>query len=658
MTTRSTAQAAHERVIALVLEVDADKCANTYGVAPCTAAAGVGNECYNAWATCQDKPHYVRTSVTKKFCSRGVLVPGETVRPYVSGAPNVTPTEIVPSKGLSMRSQTQLVLVDEPALDHLEDPYAATRATPATGTWWTRFLARNTNLVGRAARVRQGYVLSPWDWTVFQTSAYIVDAVRGPDEQGRVTLVLSDVLKLADRNVVPAPTSGQLQADLKAIEHRGFLPTAAASTTTQLAADASAADGAYVGMELYIEQGIGAGQRRTITAYAGATRTCTHTAWAMLPQANSISQVGALSINMGTGLGTQYSDPATSGKAEYVRIGDEIIQYTAKSGDVLSWTDTTYRAQWGTTASDHSADDAVQLCRAWVNKRPLEVLRDIFTESGISSSYLDTTAWQTEDTNSFNTAEITAIISEPTKASDLAGELLVDLNAVSWWDPVAQKVKLLANMPSLAGPAAALTDYNFVGKSVKVETLDNDRITSAALFYGLRNYTANRKEAKNYLAGRGYADVDASSANEYGDSRPSVSYSRWFSSPANNIYTSAVVARRVARLRDAPKKVTFRLDPRDERQLGDLVSLNTDQLTDFTGAAKTISVRVVKARDAGAHMEYTGLTTGFKRSRYAFIAPNGQPDYLAASTTQRKYAYIATTATGKMSNGDDGYYIQ
>lgn len=655
MTTRSTAQATHERFIALVLELDPDKCLNTYGVAPCTAAAGVGNECHNTWASCQDKANFTRGTVTHKFCNRGLLVPGETVRPLVASI-SVSPTEIIPSKGLAMRSISQVVMVDEPAADHLEDPYYATRAAAATGTWWSRFLARNTNLVGRPARVRQGYKVQPWDWTVFQTSAYIIDAVRGPDEQGRVTLVLSDVLKLADRNVVPAPTSGALTADLADVAHTGYVAGATAGTLV-LGADASPVDDAYNTHEAYIRAGTGEGQRRVITDYVGATRTCTLASnWLVQPDATSVVDVSPLSINVGSGKGTQYADPATSGKAEFIRVGDETIQYTAKSGDVLSWPDATYRNKWGTTLGQHSAGDAVQLCRAWVGKRPWEVLRDICTESGIAAGYLDTATWTTEDTTYFNTAEITAIITEPEKASDLLGELLVDLNAVMWWDPVAQKVKLLANQPRLDAVSTALTEDELGRDSVRVETLDEDRITRAAQFYTLRDATGNKGEAKNYQAASIYVDADAESANEYGDVRSSTRYSR-FLSAANGIYNSAVVARKVVRLRDAPKRITARLDPRNEVALGDLVSIAHPKVPDFTGAAKAINCRVVRLKDAGAHFECTFLTTGFKRSRYAFIAPNGQPDYTAASEAQRKYCYIATTATGKMSNGDDGYYI-
>lgn len=656
MTARSDAQQRHERIFMMVLEVDADTCTNTYGSAPCTAAAGVGNECYNTYATCQDKANFTRGTATKKFCSRGQVVPGETVRPYISGSAAPTPTEIVPGKGLAMRSQTQVKLLDEPCPDHLEDRYAATRAKPAAGTYWTRMLARHIALVGRPARLRRGYVVSPFTWDTFQTELFVVDAVRGPAADGSVTLVLSDPLKIADRNVLPAATDGALVAALPAVADAGTAQAGALSTIT-LRNDASAVDDAYNGMEVYIDSGVGAGQRRVVSAYVGATRVATvSVAWAVQPTAASTYQVAPLSLNVGTDKGAQYSDPATSGKREFVRIGDEVLEYTAKSGDVLSWPSATYRGKFGTTLASHDAGDAVQLCRAWFDARPWEVLRDLHTESGISAGVLDTTGWEAQDTDWLNGAEITAILTEPEKASDLIAELLQDIGAVEWWDPVQQRALMLVNQPLQTGAIVSLGEDQLIEGSVAVERQDADRITQAALYYSLRSATAERDQAKNYAAAAINIDLDAQSPNEYGDTRPHVARSRWLGS-ANATFASQTVARRVARLRDAPYKQQFRLDPKDEVPLGDLVTLTHSRLTDETGAPKPVRCRVVRMADKGTHFEGLALSIGYGGLRYGLIAPAGLPNYTAATEEQRRlYAFVSNTS-GLMSNGDEGYRI-
>ena len=620
------------------------------------------NACYNVYAgasPCQDKANYAKGTKTRKYCSRGMtLPPGETIRPYIASLKS-TPTEIVLEKGLAMRSQTQVQLVDETDSDIEDDPYVADRAAAAAGSYWPRLIARNPNYAGRFARVKKGYVVSPFDWNTFITELYVIDVVRGPDGNGAVSLVLSDPIKLTDRTKIPVPTDGKLAVALKAIEQSGTAQAGGANTIT-LPTTASAVDSYYNNMEVYIAENTGAGQRRVISGYVGATRVATvSVAWAVNPDSTSKEEIGALKITLNAGKGAQYADPATSGKNEYVRVGEEVIRYTAKAGDVLSWTDTTYRAQFGTTKKDHAVDDAVQLCRAWVSKLVKEVIEDLYNESGLADTYIDLTQLAAEDTQWLGDKyRITACVTEPEKPSDLLKELLIDANAAQWWSPSEQKVKTKVNMPEIGSSVPAFDDESgFIDGSVAIERLDNERITQSAMYYDLISATENRKEAKNFRRGEIYIDTDAEGANEHNDKRPEVRYSRWLSS-ANQIAVQALVARRISALRDAPSKIRFRLDPKDYGDnlvVGKLSDLTTRQRVDATGNKSTIRVRVTRLVDQGAHIEAEARSTTFGR-RYAFIAPNGYPDYLAASEAQRQYAFIAA-GTGKMSNGDGPYLI-
>jgi len=620
------------------------------------------NACYNVYggaSPCQDRANFSKGTKTRKFCSRGMTIPaGETLRPYVATL-KTTPTEIVPDKGLAVRSQTQVNLVDEPHTDIEDDPYVADRATAAAGTYWTRLIARNPNYAGRFARVKKGYVVSPWDWTTFITELYVIDAVRGPDANGNVPLVLSDPIKLTDNTKIPTPTDGKLTTDLKAIEHSGTAQAGGASTIT-LATTASAVDDYYNGMEVYVTENTGAGQRRVVSDYVGATRVATlSSAWAVNPDSTSKYEVGALKFTLNSGKGAQYADPATSGKNEYVRIGEEVIRYTAKTGDTLSWPDTTYRAQFGTTKKDHKTDDAVQLCRAWVNKLVKEVIEDLYNESGLADAYIDLVQLAAEDTQWLGDKyRITACFADPEKPSDLLKDLLIDANAAQWWSPTEQKVKTKVNMPEIGSSVPAFDDEaNFIDGSVAVERMDGERITQSAQYYALLSATENRKEAKNFQRAEIYIDTDAESANEYNDKRQDVRYSRWLGT-GNQLAVQALVARRISANRDAPSKIRFRLDPKDygdSLTVGKLADLTTRQIVDAAGNKVAKRVRVTKLVDQGTHIEAEARTTTFGR-RYAFIAPNGYPDYGAATEAQRLYAFIAA-GTGKMTNGDNPYLI-
>lgn len=584
MTVRDTARALHERRFAYVLGVDADKCSNVYGVAPCTAAGAAGTECYITFQTCQDKANFVRGTKTFSFCSRGMAAPaGELVRPYIASV-NVAPTEINPAKGLATRSQVSVVLIDEPGSDLQADPYASTRASEASGSVLTRWLARNRNLPGRFARLRTGYVVEPFDWDTFQDELYVIDAVKGPDKSGNVTLVLSDLIHLADKTTVPAATDGKLNA--------------------------------------------------AITA-------------------------SALSLTMQSGQGSQYADPATSGKNEYVRVGDEVIRYTSKSTDTLSWPDTSYRGQFGTTAAAQQNNAAVKLCRAWIDKTVKNVVEDILNAAGVADGYIDLAGIQTEiDTWLGTNYNFTAIVTDPVKASELLSQVLVATNAFGWWSPVAQKFKFKCDMPQLpseADPALLTDDASFIDGSVEVELLEAERITLAAINYAMASGTANLKEDKNFLRGEVVIDTDAESANEYGSRIAEVVQSRWLGTGNENA-AKALVSRMIGRRRDAPRKYKFALDPKDyDFNVGDLRRLYTKKVTTTAGAPDTVTARITKVVDKGKRIECEARSTVFAR-RYAFITPAGYPDFTSATDAQKRYAYICP-ASGEFADGTDGYRI-
>lgn len=208
---RTAAREAFARIAVTVVELDLDRCSNTFGVLPCTAS---GTPCYNTFSTCQDKANYARATKTYRFISEGATIPpGETLRPYLASIVSA-PTEIDPQAGLARRANVSLIFRDETDADVEQDPYVAQRAQPAAGTFWGRLLARNPNYSGRWARVRRGFVVSPWDWNTFQDELYVIDQISGPDASGRVRVVLKDPLKLTDRDQVPKASTGALAADI------------------------------------------------------------------------------------------------------------------------------------------------------------------------------------------------------------------------------------------------------------------------------------------------------------------------------------------------------------------------------------------------------------------------------------------------------------
>lgn len=646
--TRDAARQALERVPAVVAEFDLDRCTNTFGSAPCTAT---GTPCYNTRGTCRDKPNYQLGTHTLRFCSRGMPIPaGETLRPYISDA-DAAVTEIEPERGLARRGTLRLTMVDEPDSDVETDPYVASRATPAQGTFWTRLLKRNPHYVGRQVRVRRGYVVAPWTWDTFVDELYVVDAISGPDKAGRIHVTLRDPLKLADRTKVPRPTSGKLEAQLKAVSAMGQVMGATATTVT-LAADASAVDDAYNGHEIVILGSTGQGQRRVIADYVGATREATVAGWSVIPETTSTYEVVPLSLQLRAGDGLQYADPATSGKREFVRLNDEVIEYTAKSGDVLSWSTGTLRGQFGTARADHSRGNGVQQCRAFLAVPVTTVVRTLLNESGIDDALINTAELADAEATWYGEPFlVTVCLTEPETPGELLADLLPQIQAALWWGPQTQRVEFSVLLPRLATPPTWTDEANLIQGETQVETLDGERMTEVAIYYDPRSATAARGQATSYQRGEIAIDVDAESAAEYGDRRVDVTYSRWFGS-ANAVPMQAFVARRLVQVRDAPKRLRFALDPKDYvLPAGELADVTTRLLPDDTGAPLRTRVLVTRVEDQGARVLVEARTTRFDR-RYAFIAPNGTADH----PTDTVYAHVSHNS-GLMGDGSSGYLI-
>lgn len=555
-----------------VLELDLDKCDNTYSIAPCTASLSAGLECYNTWKTCQDKPNFVKTTKTWSFVTAGADIPAdEQIRPYIEKIA-FAPTQIDLEKGLAPRGMVTITLRDEPDSDVEADPYVTTRSSAAQGTFWPRLLGRNHNYAGRFARIRRAYLTDTWDWADFVDELYIIESIKGPDGNGRVQVVLKDPVKLADRIKFPAASDGALLSDITAV-----------STTLPL----EAGDGA---------------------------------------------------------------DYPSSGR---VRIGDEVIKYTTNSSDILGGLT---RGDFGTTADEASEGDGVQLCQVWESASVSTVLEELANAGGIADAYLDLSGWATEDNTWLGAAfAVTACISEPTDVSKLLADLVLHVGGFMWWSPSAQKLKfkVLAPLAPNESAVATLTDEaNLIEGSVKIENLDPLRLTRTGLFYDIRSAVADRKEINSYLRGRLFIDADAESANEFNDRRDDLIYSRWWTA-ANDAAVLAVVSRRASYYREAPKKITCRLDAKDAAIVeGDLVDVTTGQLVGLDGAPQTTRCLVMKRRDEEGRISFVLRTTTLDQ-RFAFIAPNGTPDY----PTDTDYAHVSPAAGADFSDGGGPYLI-
>lgn len=263
------------RIPVVFVELDMDYCTRIYGSSPCTAAVGVTGaaKCYNTYATCQDTANYNKGVKTYRFSDPSAALPvGLQAIPLLKSV-SFAPQQITPGKGLGVRGSVTLKLADAPWTDVDIDPYISDRATPAAGTFWGRFRARNPYYEGRPLRILSGYITSPFSWDAFQTRAYILDSLSAVLKGDEAQIVGKDILKLADdkKALFPRPSTGTLSAGISN------------SATTLTAAPAGVGDDEYpasgkIGISGEIMSFTRSGDTFTVTRAQNNTEAAAHDA--------------------------------------------------------------------------------------------------------------------------------------------------------------------------------------------------------------------------------------------------------------------------------------------------------------------------------------------------------------------------------------------
>ena len=150
-----------------------------------------------------------------------------------------------------------------------------------------------------------------------------------PDNVDSLGLARIDNTISSVSGTVTAWTGGLLSLDAGGNPIQGGSVVATTGTTTELDATIEATNDLYNGCILVLSQNTGVGQSRVITDYDGATRTATHAAWAINPDATTAfsivsnyidnSTINSINTKIGTPVATVSTDIAAI-KAETADI--------------------------------------------------------------------------------------------------------------------------------------------------------------------------------------------------------------------------------------------------------------------------------------------------------------------------------------------------
>lgn len=343
-----------------------------------------------------------------------------------------------------------------------------------------------------------------------------------------------------------------------------------------------------------------------------------------------------------------------------VRINDELITYTGVStisGTEINLTGCT-RGTNGTVADDHSAEDRVQLCLQYSAQNCVDIANDLLTTyGGIPSAYIPTTDWNSERDTWLTQFNVSAIISEPVGVTTLLAELTEQCIFYIWWDERDQEIKLRAIRPATETPIEIDDDAHIIEGSTAITESAKERLSQVWVFFQQRDPTEKLDEEKNYSRLRIRADLEKEGADQYGEQRIKKIYSRWLPTDALAINLGA---RLLARYIDNPQYMTIALDAKDRTLwTGDLCDITHRNLVDEYGEQIVTRFQVISAEeiDSGHRVKYKLLRFEFV-GRFAFWMRSDAPVFTSASDADLEQGMWWSDASGKMSDGSDGYTWQ
>jgi hypothetical protein len=248
--------------------------------------------------------------------------------------------------------------------------------------------------------------------------------------------------------------------------------------------------------------------------------------------------------------------PAGIGNLEYPASGhvciggNEVCAFT-RTADALTLT----RAQLGSTARAHEAEERVQLVLRYDGEDPADILADLFeTYADVDPAWIPLANWQLETDTYLKRVYGTAIV-EPTPVKDLAAQLIEQAALAVWWDDVASQIRLmvLRNVPA---EAQVLDADLYLRSTLKPQEQPDKRVSQAWTYYGVRDPTQPLTNKDNYRSS--LLTVDLTSEADHGGPAIKEIMARWI--PAFGRTTAERVNNlQIGRYRNPPRKFNLAL---------------------------------------------------------------------------------------------------
>jgi len=525
------------RVPMQYVRLSLDFCDNAFGSntfpSACTADSS-SQPCFNTRETCQalqayrldssGKRQYVFTQEMGDRLS-GIEKHSHSALISVTSAP----TEIVPTKGISLRSNVTIKLRDFMSTDTDTDDHSASRSyiTTDQGTYFEKLLSRNPHYVGRTIEVFDGYVAYDGSLQVQDgKKKYIIDSMFLSNDI--LTIKCKDVMTLADelKKKVPVPSRFAMKIGLTTGSKNNQVLTINGSDATS--------------SELQAEFGTS----------------------------------GYLRINEEIMKYTRSSGDAHMDFHEINRGGWGTTESTHDAGDT---------AQKCIVFGQYDAGGSSQT----INNVAYELL---VNQAGIPAKACNNASggiysWVDEKTEWLSTFRIDTILSEPKEVNKQLSQLGGMVGVNFFYDDLTAQIVMRAETPEVDNTnTVRVTDDHIIEDSYKLIKADKDRISRVYYYYNERNSVEDRDKPKNFKNLYVNIDSDSETDFEYGAESNKVIYG-WGVKDAST--ATSVSQRLLNRFKKTPITCTFKIDSSfDQLSTGDHFYLTTRHITDVFGAPK------------------------------------------------------------------------
>ena len=285
---------------------------------------------------------------------------------------------------------------------------------------------------------------------------------------------------------------------------------------------------------------------------------------------------------------------------DYLRVGEEVMEVSSITN---ATTAAVVRGQYNTLATEHSIDDAVQLCLYYNDTLP-DILYDLLTVyAGVDPAYIPLAKWN-DEASLWLPGLYETLITEPVGVQDLIKELTEQAPHYLYWDERTNSIELVAVKQPPSDSQCLSDESNLIADSVRVVDKNDMRVSRVIVHFGQFDPTKKLDEFSNYR--QTFVRVDTDSETNYGSVRLKTVYSRWINN--NNKAAAIRLAARVGRrFAAAPRAVTFALDSKDGNiWTGTPCRIDTADIVDTDGNRFCMPVQVISAVEKEVY-EYSAL---------------------------------------------------